>query len=135
MDFLQSYSSPDASFQSSWNERLLFHFTVYFKLPVRSVWLTRWIFVSSFSGFLIRYSKSCNFIALFDFANCLVKVDHFLVHFFLRWKEKEFDKKWGKKSCGPEETCLDGRVDYTLGKSMPFLPVTLPCLRQTPLFV
>lgn len=31
-----SYSSPDASFHSSWNDRLLFHFTVHFKLLVKA---------------------------------------------------------------------------------------------------
>lgn len=31
-----SYCSPDASFHSSWNDRLLFHFTVHFKLPVKA---------------------------------------------------------------------------------------------------
>lgn len=30
------YISPDASFHSSWNDRLLFHFTVHFKLPVKA---------------------------------------------------------------------------------------------------
>lgn len=50
-----SYSSPDASFHISCNDRLLFHFTVHFKLPVNLAYSLNICF--KFSGFLIRQSK------------------------------------------------------------------------------